>query len=160
MSGHKRYAQNCGFRGKSPTNPDDALGGANVLSNASGTVAEGLAYYPFGGMRFDHRATTFGEQRRFTGHEFDQGTGLNYMDARYQGPTLSRSGELSGEFYRTAHLGKQLISEPMCNSHHQLSVVGRFMTYHPTFPGFRIVARPGSSLWASSATANRAPRAR
>ena len=69
---------------------DDALGGANVLSNASGTVAEVLEYYPFGGMRFDQRATSFGEQRRFTGHEFDTGTGLNYMDARYEAPTLSR----------------------------------------------------------------------
>ena len=71
---------------------DDALGGANVLSNASGTVAEVIEYYPFGGIRFDQRATStaFGEQRRFTGHEFDQGTGLNYMDARYEGPTLSR----------------------------------------------------------------------
>src|SRR6266849_1135560 len=27
----------------------------------------------------------------------------------------------------------------------------------PTLPGFRIVARPGSCLWAPSATANRAP---
>ncbi len=27
----------------------------------------------------------------------------------------------------------------------------------PTFSGFRVVARPGSSLWASWATANRAP---
>jgi len=27
-----------------------------------------------------------GEQRRFTGHEFDAGTGLNYMNARYQDP--------------------------------------------------------------------------
>jgi RHS repeat-associated protein len=71
---------------------DDALGGANVLSNASGTVAEVIEYYPFGGTRFDQRATStaFGEQRRFTGHEFDTGTGLNYMDARYEGPTLSR----------------------------------------------------------------------
>ena len=71
---------------------DDALGGANVLSNASGTVAEVIEYYPFGGIRFDQRAssTSFGEQRRFTGHEFDAGTGLNYMDARYEGPNLSR----------------------------------------------------------------------
>jgi RHS repeat-associated protein len=71
---------------------DDALGGANVLSNASGTLAEVIEYYPFGGIRLDQRATStpFGEQRRFTGHEFDGGTGLNYMDARYEGPTLSR----------------------------------------------------------------------
>jgi RHS repeat-associated protein len=28
--------------------------------------------------------------RRFRFHRFDTGTGLNYMDARYEGPTLSR----------------------------------------------------------------------
>ena len=61
-----------------------------MLSNASGTLAEVLEYYPFGGTRLDDRTAAFSEQRRFTGHEFDAGTGLNYMDARYQAPTLSR----------------------------------------------------------------------
>ena len=69
---------------------DDALGGANVLSNASGTVADVIEYYPFGGIRLNQQVTSFGEQRRFTGHEFDPGTGLNYMDARYEGPSLGR----------------------------------------------------------------------
>ena len=55
---------------------DDALGGTNVISNASGTVAEVLDYYPFGGIRVNQQATpTLGEQRRFTGQEFDAGTG-------------------------------------------------------------------------------------
>jgi hypothetical protein len=32
-------------------------------------------YYPFGGIRVNQQATsTLGEQRRFTGHEFDTGT--------------------------------------------------------------------------------------
>jgi hypothetical protein len=45
-----------------------------------GTVAEVIEYYPFGGIRVNQQATsTLGEQRRFTGHEFDAGTGLNYM---------------------------------------------------------------------------------
>jgi RHS repeat-associated protein len=37
-----------------------------------------------------HQAISFDKQGRFTGHEFDTGTGLNYMDARHEGPTLSR----------------------------------------------------------------------
>jgi RHS repeat-associated protein len=37
-----------------------------------------------------HQAISFDKQGRFTSHEFDVGTGLNYMDARYQAPTLSR----------------------------------------------------------------------
>jgi hypothetical protein len=67
-----------------------ARGGAKVLSNASGTVAAVLEYYPFGGTRIDQQSTSFGEQRRADGHEFDTGTGLLYEDARYLGPTLSR----------------------------------------------------------------------
>jgi RHS repeat-associated protein len=67
-----------------------AATGTSVVSNASGTVSEVLEYYPFGGTRIDQRTASFGEQRRFTGHEFDTGTGLNYMDARYEAPTLSR----------------------------------------------------------------------
>jgi RHS repeat-associated protein len=49
-----------------------------------------IEYYPFGGTRLDDQTAAFGEQRRFTGHEFDTGTGLNYMDARYEGPNLAR----------------------------------------------------------------------
>jgi RHS repeat-associated protein len=58
-----------------------------------------LLKYPFGGTRLDDRTAAFSEQRRFTGHEFDAGTGLNYMDARYQAPTLSR-------FLSEAHTAK------------------------------------------------------
>lgn len=54
-----------------------------------------LDYYPFGGVRLNQQATSFGEQRRFTGHEFDTGTGLNYMDARYEAPTLSRRYQIT-----------------------------------------------------------------
>jgi hypothetical protein len=63
-----------------------------LLSNASGTVQEVLEYYPFGGIRVNQQASSVGEQRRFTGHEFDTGTGLNYMDARYmKGPTCGKT---------------------------------------------------------------------
>jgi hypothetical protein len=70
---------------------DDHLGGSSVISDANANVAEVMEYYPFGGTRFDQRSGSFAEQRRFTGHEFDTVTGLNYMDARYEGPTLGSS---------------------------------------------------------------------
>jgi hypothetical protein len=45
---------------------DDALGGTNVISNASGTVAEVLDYYPFGGIRVNQQVTsTLDEQPPF-----------------------------------------------------------------------------------------------
>jgi hypothetical protein len=68
--------------------------GRGLDSNASGTVAEVLDYYPFGGVRLNQQATSFGEQYRFTGHEFDIGTGLNYMDARYEAPMLRRQYQI------------------------------------------------------------------
>jgi hypothetical protein len=42
----------------------DHLDGANVLSHASGTLAEVLEYYPFGGTRLDQRTAAFSEQSR------------------------------------------------------------------------------------------------
>jgi uncharacterized protein RhaS with RHS repeats len=65
---------------------DDHLGGSSVISDASANVAQVLEYYPFGGTRLDQQTSSFGEQRRADGHEFDTGTGLLYEDARYLGP--------------------------------------------------------------------------
>jgi hypothetical protein len=70
---------------------DNALGGANVLSDANANVAEVLEYYPLDGIRLDDRTATLGYQRRFTGHEFDTGTGLNYMNSRCEGRTSQGS---------------------------------------------------------------------
>lgn len=63
----------------------DHLTGSNVVSDISGNIQEVMDYHPFGATRIDEQHN-FNEQRKFAGHEFDQDTGLSYMDARYYQP--------------------------------------------------------------------------
>ncbi|MGH9759689.1 MAG: RHS repeat-associated core domain-containing protein, partial [Blastocatellia bacterium] len=67
----------------------DHLTGANVVTDSSGSQQELIDYYPFGAVRLDEK-TGFNEQRKFAGHEYDSGTGLSYMDARYYNPAAGR----------------------------------------------------------------------
>jgi RHS repeat-associated protein len=59
----------------------DHLTGTNVVTDASGNVAEVADYYPYGTERIS--SGTFEEQRKFAGTEYDSSTGLNQMGARY-----------------------------------------------------------------------------
>ncbi len=68
----------------------DHLTGSNVITNGPGTVEELMDYYPYGDIRLDEKASSFNEQRKFTGHEYDADTGLNYMDARYYNGKIGR----------------------------------------------------------------------
>jgi RHS repeat-associated protein len=53
-------------------------------------VQEVTDYTPFGAINNQDQLAGYTEERKFTGHEFDTGTGLNYMDVRCEGSTLSR----------------------------------------------------------------------
>ena len=68
----------------------DHLSGSSVISNELGTLEEVTDYYPFGGIRLNEKAGTFTEQRKFTGHEYDQDTDLTYMNARYYSGKVGR----------------------------------------------------------------------
>ncbi len=68
----------------------DHLTGSNVVTNASGVQQELTDYYPFGAIRLDEKVSTFSEQRKFTGQEYDQDTGLNYLNARYYNGMIGR----------------------------------------------------------------------
>lgn len=68
----------------------DHLNGSNVITNSSQTIDELTDYYPFGSLRIDQQNGTHNEKLKFTGHEFDLDTGLNYMNARYQNGTIGR----------------------------------------------------------------------
>lgn len=65
----------------------DALGSTLVLANASGELATGYAYDPFGNTAATGQASS--NPYQFTGREND-GTGLYYNRARYYDPTLGR----------------------------------------------------------------------
>jgi len=66
----------------------DHLGGTHVISDESGQQVELNDYYPFGDFRINE--SSVGEQRKYTGHEYDEDTGLTYMGARYYPGNIGR----------------------------------------------------------------------
>ncbi|MDQ5971522.1 MAG: hypothetical protein QG566_468 [Patescibacteria group bacterium] len=60
----------------------DHLGGTVVVTDQLGNKVQDLEYYPFGSIRTN--SGTFNEKHKYTGHEFDTDTNLNFMEARYQ----------------------------------------------------------------------------
>jgi len=72
------------------SNHPDHLTGSNVVSNEDGNLEQLLDYYPFGGIRLDEKTGTFDEQRKFTGHEFDEDTNLHYYVQRYYNQDIGR----------------------------------------------------------------------
>ena len=68
----------------------DHLSGSSVESDEEGYVTEVLDYYPFGETRLDEKYTTYENDKKFTGHEYDAATDLYYMGARYQNPEIGR----------------------------------------------------------------------
>ncbi|MEK7535966.1 MAG: RHS repeat-associated core domain-containing protein [Patescibacteria group bacterium] len=68
----------------------DHLGGSSVLTNASAVAEQVLDYYPFGGIRLNEKASSFDEQRKFTGQEYDKDTNLHYYVQRYYNQDVGR----------------------------------------------------------------------
>ncbi|OGG55220.1 hypothetical protein A3D62_01900 [Candidatus Kaiserbacteria bacterium RIFCSPHIGHO2_02_FULL_49_11] len=71
-------------------NHPDHLGGANIVTDSSGDLAQTLDYYPFGAQRVNTKAGNFDEQYKFTGHEQDEDTDLTYAKQRYYGQDYGR----------------------------------------------------------------------
>jgi RHS repeat-associated protein len=61
----------------------DHLGSTNVVTDASGTVAQLFDYYPYGATRVSSTTFPTNEKRQYIGQLYDQGSGLNYLNARY-----------------------------------------------------------------------------
>ena len=72
------------------TDLTDHLSGANVVLNSNSEVVETTDYYPFGKIRLDNKTTDFAEQRKYIGQEYDEDTGLNYLNARYYNSAIAR----------------------------------------------------------------------
>lgn len=67
----------------------DHLSGTGVVSDEAQNVEEIVDYGAFGNIR-ENQSSGYTEKRKFTGHEFDVGTGLTYMIARYYNALLGR----------------------------------------------------------------------
>src|SRR6516162_4579964 len=61
----------------------DHLGSTNVVTDASGTVAQLLDYYPYGASRVSSSTFPTNEKRQYIGQFMDAQTGLDYLNARY-----------------------------------------------------------------------------
>ncbi|MFA6172018.1 MAG: RHS repeat-associated core domain-containing protein [Patescibacteria group bacterium] len=59
-------------------------------TDENGDVVQLLDYYPFGGIRLNERSGNIDNKRKAFGHEYDDGTDLYYMRARYQNPAIGR----------------------------------------------------------------------
>jgi len=64
----------------------DILGSTAVISNASGTVAEAIDYFPYGATRLDTNVGGIVEGRKYIG-QFSDNSGLSYLNARYYSGT-------------------------------------------------------------------------
>ena len=61
----------------------DHLGGSNVVSDASGNIAQVIDYYPYGSLRINVQNTSLDEKRKYIGQYYDEDTELSYLNARY-----------------------------------------------------------------------------
>jgi RHS repeat-associated protein len=61
----------------------DHLGSTNVVTDASGTIAQLLDYYPYGASRVSSSTFPTNEKRQYIGQFADAQTNLSYLNARY-----------------------------------------------------------------------------
>ena len=69
----------------------DHLGSANILTDETGALTAEVVYYPFGGVRHEHReAHPIAPRYGFGDKERDSESGLHYFDARYLSDRVGR----------------------------------------------------------------------
>jgi RHS repeat-associated protein len=83
-------------------NSPDHLNSSAVITDSSGNLEQLLDYYPFGGVRFNNQSASFNERNKYIGQEFDEETGLNYMNARYQNSSIGKFISQDPEFWLTS----------------------------------------------------------
>jgi len=95
-------------------NATDLLNSSSIMTDSIGAIAETMDYYPFGGIRIDNKTGAFNEQRKYIGQEYDQDTGLNYLNARYYNATLARFISQDPVFWEVGQTedGKRVLAYP------------------------------------------------
>jgi RHS repeat-associated protein len=97
----------------------DHLGGSSVVTDSSGVIVEVTDYHPYGATRIDAKSSSFSEQRKFTGHEFDSSTGLTYQGSRYYSGSR---GSFISEDPLSRSLGMSSRSESLMNDPQMLNM--------------------------------------
>ena len=82
----------------------DHLGSTNVVTDASGTVAQLLDYYPYGATRVSSNTYPTNEKRQYIGQFADAQTSLNYLNARFYDSARGQFISQDPEFWGTQRL--------------------------------------------------------
>jgi RHS repeat-associated protein len=100
----------------------DHLGSANVVTDASGTIAQLFDYYPYGATRISSSTYPTNEKRQYINQFSDTQTGLDYLNARYydgsrgqflsQDPTHLAIGNQSQLLLLTGKSQKSYLADP------------------------------------------------
>lgn len=96
----------------------DHLGSIILSTNPRGQILEQVSYQAFGGIH--HQSLAEGqnpEQRKFTGHEYDIDTGLNYAGARYYNSSIGRFVSQDPVFWNMSEIETQLADPQSWNSY-------------------------------------------
>jgi RHS repeat-associated protein len=84
----------------------DHLGSTNVVTDASGMIAQLLDYYPYGATRVSSSTFPTNEKRQYIGRYSDT-SGLSYLNARYYNPAQGQFLSEDPVFW-----GKQNLADP------------------------------------------------
>ena len=92
-------------------NSTDSLNSSSIMTDSAGAIAETMDYYPFGSIRLDTKpaGSTFTEQRKYIGQEYDEDTGLNYLNARYYNSDIARFTSQDPMFW---NFDKEWLADP------------------------------------------------
>ncbi len=111
----------------------DHLSGANLSTDYQGLVTEITDFYPYGGQRLEQSYNgNFKEQRKFTGHEYDEDTSLFYMGSRYYDGELGRFKSLDQEFLATGTGDLTLLADPQRLNSYSYAVNNPLRYFDPT----------------------------
>jgi RHS repeat-associated protein len=86
----------------------DHLGSTNVVTDASGAVAQLVDYYPYGATRVSSTTYPTNEKRQYIGQFMDAQTGLDYLQARYYDSARGQFVNEDPVFWN----GKQNLTDP------------------------------------------------
>jgi len=95
----------------------DHLTGSNITTDSSNNQEELLDYLPFGTIRIDEQVTTYTDQIKFAGQEYDEDTGLSYMEARYYDGNIGRFISQDPVFWNFSQIKTQLLDPQSWNSY-------------------------------------------
>ncbi len=68
----------------------DHLSGTSLVTDKNSAISELVDYYPYGELRLDQKISTYNQSQKYIGQEYDDFTGLSYLNARYQNGKIGR----------------------------------------------------------------------